>query len=411
VNTGLETRIETGPNGEYVAPNLIPGEYAITATHTGFSTLSQSGILIHVNERLQVDLNLTVGEITQTVEVTAAPTLLQSESSSVGNVITRREVSELPLNGRSVYQLAYLNAGVTNAIPTQNANNTSIPDNARAQQGLSVNGQRQSNNTFILDGVYNNQINQGLMAILPPLEAVQEFVVETSNFNPEVGRGGGVVNVTLKSGTNSFHGQAFEFMRNSALDARNFFDRTSPRRLPNFVQNSLAGLSADRLSRTRRSSSSTIRDFGRGWGKRWLPPYPVRRCAPVISAELPGRFMTRLRTTRRPTLDSRLPPMALFRNRGSTRRPSMCSPTSRFRTMLADRDSPMARRSSIAERRGRTIRIRTTSRSITGSAKKISSPYGGVSETQIPPFPGPSARSLRSPRLLGARYRREVLVR
>jgi len=241
VNTGLETRIETGPNGEYVAPNLIPGEYAITATHTGFSTLSQSGILIHVNERLQVDLNLRVGEITQTVEVTAAPTLLQSESSSVGNVITRREVSELPLNGRSVYQLAYLNAGVTNAIPTQNANNTSIPDNARAQQGLSVNGQRQSNNTFILDGVYNNQINQGLMAILPPLEAVQEFVVETSNFNPEVGRGGGVVNVTLKSGTNSFHGQAFEFMRNSALDARNFFDRTSPRRLPNFVQNQFGG--------------------------------------------------------------------------------------------------------------------------------------------------------------------------
>ena len=163
--------------------------------------------------------------------------LLESEQSTVGNVITRREVSELPLNGRSVYQLAYLNAGVTAAIPTQNANNTSIPDNARAQQGLSVNGQRQSNNTFILDGVYNNQINQGLIAILPPLEAVQEFVVETSNFMPEIGRGGGVVNVTLKSGTNSFHGQAFEFLRNSALDARNFFDYSTGRRLPNFVQN------------------------------------------------------------------------------------------------------------------------------------------------------------------------------
>ena len=92
-----------------------------------------------------------------------------------------------------------------------------------------------------MDGVYNNQINQGLSAILPPLEAVQEFVVETSNFMPEIGRGGGVVNVTLKSGTNGFHGNAFEFLRNSALDARNFFDYTTPRRLPNFVQNQFGG--------------------------------------------------------------------------------------------------------------------------------------------------------------------------
>ncbi len=237
VNTGVELHTQANETGEYVAPNLIPGEYSVNVSKTGFGTVNRTGILLHVNERLAVDVTLSVGEVTQTVEVSAAPQLLQSESSTVGNVITRREVSELPLNGRSVYQLAYLNAGVTNAIPTQNANNTSIPDNARAQQGLSVNGQRQSNNTFILDGVYNNQINQGLIAILPPLEAVQEFVVETSNFNPEIGRGGGVVNVTLKSGTNAFRGQVFEFMRNSALDARNFFDRTSPRRLPNFVQN------------------------------------------------------------------------------------------------------------------------------------------------------------------------------
>src|SRR4029453_10638731 len=144
----------------------------------------------------------------------------------------------LPLNGRSVFQLAPLTAGVNNAKPTTNANNVNIPDNARAQQGLSVNGQRESSNTYILDGVYNNQINQGLIAILPPLEAIQEFTVETSNFNPEIGRGGGVVNVTLKSGTNEIHGQVFEFLRNSALDARNFFDQPKGgKRLPNFVQN------------------------------------------------------------------------------------------------------------------------------------------------------------------------------
>lgn len=218
-------------------PNLIPGEYTVTVTQPGFNTTNVTGLVLHVDERLVADVTLAVGAVSQSVQVGATAPLLQSESASVGNVITRREVSQLPLNGRTVYQLAYLNPGVTAAIPTQNANNTSIPDNGRAAQGLSVNGQRQSNNTFILDGVYNNQINQGLIAILPPLEAVQEFAVETSNFMPEIGRGGGVVNVTLKSGTNEFHGQVFEFLRNSALDARNFFDYTSPRRLPNFVQN------------------------------------------------------------------------------------------------------------------------------------------------------------------------------
>lgn len=237
VNTGVSVSTKTNPTGEYVAPNLIPGTYAVRVSAAGFNTTTRDGIELHVNDRVAADVTLAVGEVNQQIEVQASAPLLESEQSTVGNVITRREVSELPLNGRSVYQLAYLNAGVTAAIPTQNANNTSIPDNARAAQGLSVNGQRQSNNTFILDGVYNNQINQGLIAILPPLEAVQEFVVETSNFMPEIGRGGGVVNVTLKSGTNGFHGQAFEFLRNSALDARNFFDYTKPRRLPNFVQN------------------------------------------------------------------------------------------------------------------------------------------------------------------------------
>ena len=241
VNTGVQVASTSNQSGEYVAPNLIPGEYSVLVAHTGFDTVTVGGIVLHVDERRAVDVALTVGAVTQSLQVQAIAPLLQTESTSVGNVITRREVSELPLNGRSVYQLAYLNPGVTAAIPTQNANNTSIPDNARAAQGLSVNGQRQSNNTFILDGVYNNQINQGLIAILPPLEAVQEFVVETSNFMPEIGRGGGVVNVTLKSGTNSFHGQVFEFLRNSALDARNFFDYTTPRRLPNFVQNQFGG--------------------------------------------------------------------------------------------------------------------------------------------------------------------------
>ena len=242
VATGVEFKTATNQGGEYVAPNLIPGDYSVTASKQGFTTLARSGVALHVYERLVVDLTLQVGAISQTVEVAGEAPLLKSQSTSVVTLISRRDVSELPLNGRTVFQLAPLVAGVTNGIPYENANNTSIPDNARAAQGLAVNGLPQSANSYILDGVYNDQINQGLMAIIPPMEAIQEFTLETSNFRPEMGRGGGVMNMTIKSGTNNFHGEAFEFLRNSALDARNFFDYSSaPRRLPNFVQNQFGG--------------------------------------------------------------------------------------------------------------------------------------------------------------------------
>src|SRR4030095_14391498 len=135
-----------------------------------------------------------------------------------------------------VFELAPLVAGVNNGRQTANANNVNIPGNARAKQGLSANGQSESSNTYIVDGVYNNQNNQGLIAVLPPLEAIHEYTLETSNFLPEIGRGGAMMNVVLKSGTNQFHGQLFEFHRNAALDARNFFDRKTTldnRRLPN----------------------------------------------------------------------------------------------------------------------------------------------------------------------------------
>ena len=240
VNTGVVYSTFTNDAGQFLAPNLIPGEYAITVSLQGFKTLERKGILLQADGRVSLDLSLEVGEVTEKVEITAAAPFLESESSTIRTVIDRREVSELPLNGRTVFELAPLVAGVNNARQTTNANNVNIPGNARAKQGLSANGQRESSNTYILDGVYNNQNNQGLIAVLPPLEAIQEYTLETSNFLPEIGRGGAMMNVVLKSGTNQFHGQLFEFHRNAALDARNFFDRKTTldnRRLPNFVRN------------------------------------------------------------------------------------------------------------------------------------------------------------------------------
>ncbi len=111
VATGVEYKTQTNDSGEFVAPNLIPGDYSITATLTGFKTLQRKGIVLQVNGRSAVELTLEVGEVTQEVEVTAAAPLLQSESSALGNVISRRDISELPLNGRSVFNLAPLTAG------------------------------------------------------------------------------------------------------------------------------------------------------------------------------------------------------------------------------------------------------------------------------------------------------------
>ncbi len=244
VATGVAGKTQTGDTGDFVVPNLIPGEYSVTASIAGFKTTQQNGVSLQVNGRVALTLKLEVGQVQEHVQVTAGAPLVQTESSEVQTLVTRRDVAELPLNGRTVFQLAPLVAGVNNGRPSSNANSTSIPDNARAQQGLGANGQTQDQNTYLLDGVFNNQVNQGLIAILPPLEAIQEFSVETSNFMPEIGRGGMVMNVTLKSGTNKFHGSAFDFLRNSSLDAANYFDAPTPdnpERLPHFVRNQFGG--------------------------------------------------------------------------------------------------------------------------------------------------------------------------
>jgi hypothetical protein len=242
--TGISNKSTTNGSGEFVVPNLVPGSYTVTVSVTGFKTVEQKGVQLQVGGRVTLPLALEVGQVAEHVEVTAQTPLIQSEVSEVDTLISRKDVADLPLNGRTVFQLAPLVAGANTGAASSNANNTNIPDNGRAAQGLSASGNRQDTNNYILDGVYNNQLNQGLIAILPPLEAIQEFTLVTSNFLPEVGRGGIVMNVTLKSGTNQFHGSAFDFLRNSSLDAANYFDHptpTVPGRLPHFVRNQFGG--------------------------------------------------------------------------------------------------------------------------------------------------------------------------
>lgn len=272
--TGIAAKTVTNGAGVYVVPNLIPGKYVVSGSRAGFSTVVRPNIVLNADERAEVDLPMKVGAVTQRVEVKARSPLLQSQNSSVSTLIPEQTIAKLPLVGRSVFNIAPLVAGVTNGISSLNANNTNIPDNARAPQGLSVNGLRQSANTYLLDGVYNNMIDQGQMAILPPVEAIQEFKFQTSNFMPEIGRGGGVMNVVLKSGTDQFHGEAFEFLRNSALDARNFFDYTAPERLPHFEQNEYGGTLGGPIKKNKLFFFGDYQGFQQLLGESFVTPVP-----------------------------------------------------------------------------------------------------------------------------------------
>jgi len=240
--TGFEFKTVTSNEGQFVAPNLIAGSYKVVVTHPGFKTVNRGDLIVRPNQRSTVDLVLEVGEVTQTVEVTGelAP-LLSSESATVSTVIEARQVTELPTIDRTMFNLAGLMAGVT--IANTQANSINIPDNARVSMGINANGLGASAiNNFTLDGVNNTQASatSSYQGVLPPIEAIQEFSIDSSNALPELGRGGTNIRVTLKSGTNNLHGSIFEFHRNAALNARNFFDRKTPgsdREKPNYVQN------------------------------------------------------------------------------------------------------------------------------------------------------------------------------
>lgn len=241
-STGLEFKTVTSGDGQFVAPNLLPGAYRVVVALAGFKTVDRADVIVRPNQRSAVDLVLEVGEVTQRIEVTGelAP-LLASETATVSTVIESRQVTELPTIDRTMFNLAGLMAGVT--IANTQANSINIPDNARVSMGINANGLGASAiNNFTLDGVNNTQVSatSSYQGVLPPIEAIQEFSIDSSNALPELGRGGTNIRVTLKSGTNNLHGSIFEFHRNAALNARNFFDRKTPgsdREKPNYVQN------------------------------------------------------------------------------------------------------------------------------------------------------------------------------
>lgn len=224
--TGVTREVRTDDSGHYIAPFLPVAFYTIRVESPSFQTTEQKDIRLQVDEQREVDFTLNPASVSQTVEVTATEVAVETTNPTLGQVITAEEVANLPLNGRDFVQLATLAPGVTQETnPTSFFNNgPSSEVSTRGTYSLSVGGSRAQETDWLYDGNDNNELTAGGIAILPSIDAIQEFKVLTYNYSAEYGtRAGPTVLITTKSGSNKLHGSLFEFFRNTSLDAKNYF--------------------------------------------------------------------------------------------------------------------------------------------------------------------------------------------
>jgi hypothetical protein len=221
-DTGIRRSTTTASDGLYSFSNADVGEYSLSAEASGFKR-AVSSVRVEVAQTVRLDLSLEIGELSEQVEISAAPSTLQTADSQVGGVVETKAISDLPLNGRNFTQLMVLMAGATEA---SQGNTVQGHYNERAGGvSFSVNGQRSDYNEYLIDGFDAKEVQHGTNSIEPIIDALREFRVQASNYSPEFGNeAGGQINAVIKSGTNEFHGSAWEFLRNSDLDANNFFN-------------------------------------------------------------------------------------------------------------------------------------------------------------------------------------------
>ena len=223
INEGTGQRLETrsGSGGNDLFPALLPGKYTVEAERTGFKTSRNSGLVLQVAQSATLDLRLEVGSLSESVEITASAPVLNRETATVGQAIENKQILDMPLNGRNFLQLGLLVPGAS--------------ENPGAQSQFSINGMRGNMTSTLFDGMEVRAVRNGRPALQPSVDALQEFRIQQNAFSAEYATGTAVINVAFKSGTNQFHGTAYEFLRNDKLDARNVFDRTPT--LPPFRRN------------------------------------------------------------------------------------------------------------------------------------------------------------------------------
>jgi hypothetical protein len=219
--TNATRAVRTNDAGVYSFPSLQPGNYTVKVEMQGFRAATRSDVALQVQQTARIDFGLQVGQVTEVVEVTGSAALLATENSTVGTVIDNRLITELPLNGRNVLQLVNASPNVSFGFGSAGQAG-SRQGGSRTEQNIAIAGQRGMFNHFTLDGVENTDVNFNTYVILPSIDALQEFKVQTGIYPAEFGRQASQINVSTKSGSNNFHGSAFEFLRNDRLDAKNY---------------------------------------------------------------------------------------------------------------------------------------------------------------------------------------------
>src|ERR1700739_3228613 len=231
---------QSNGSGDYTFTLLQVGHYSITVKASGFQAWVTRDLAIEAGDRARADAHLQLGSESAFVEVTASTPLLQADSATVSSNVTAMAVQDLPLNGRNFVQLVQLVPGA-NEGPGNGLSSGGRPDDRRTNAaGISVNGQDDTLNNWVVDGVDDNERIIGSIGVKPNVEGIQEITVQTNSYAPEAGRtAGGVINIVTRSGTNEFHGSAYEFFRNDIFDARNVFQTTGAK--PELRQNQFGG--------------------------------------------------------------------------------------------------------------------------------------------------------------------------
>src|SRR5581483_2142857 len=221
IDTNAARDSMTNDAGVYAFPSLPPGNYMVRVEKPGFKTSTRTDVLLEVQQSARLDFELAVGQVSESIEVSAQAALLSSENATVGTVIENRRIVELPLNGRNYLQLVSLAPNVSFGFPAAGQAG-SRQGGVRADQSIAVAGQRASFNHYTLDGVENTDPNFNTFVVLPSVDALQEFKVQTGIYPAEFGRQSTQINVSTKPGGNQYHGTAFYFLRNDKLDAKNY---------------------------------------------------------------------------------------------------------------------------------------------------------------------------------------------
>jgi hypothetical protein len=275
--TGSTRTLTSDTNGEFTAASVPTGTYTVTGELSGFKSVSLSNVRVGVDSRVRADIKLEVGAMTESVEIVASTPLVQTSSSDLSTTVESEQIEALPLNGRNFVSLTRTVPGVLRGNPGSNIDGAGSLA-WRASASFSANGQRARDNNYMLDGVDNNETWLQTVVIFPSVDSLQEVKLQTSTYSAEFGRSlGGVVNLQIKSGTNDYRGSVFEFHRNSAFDANNFFNNRADREKPDFKQNQFGGTLGGPIVRGRTFFFGDYQGHRETQGQTFLSTIPTVR--------------------------------------------------------------------------------------------------------------------------------------